>query len=120
MINNPFANLQSTIRNTLKFAFVAILFVLGNVGINAQQLEPSRWTFSIDKVTAESAELCFTVQLDAGWHIYSTRTDEGGPLPTEFHFTPNKNYRLKGGIVEPKPHEEFDDLFKVTVRDFSD
>lgn len=96
---------------------IIALFVFSTIW--AQQLNPSHWTFSVEKATAESAELCFTVKLDAGWHIYSTRTDDGGPLPTEFSFTKSDKYSLNGRITEPKPHEAFDEIFKVTVRDFS-
>lgn len=102
-----------------KIFFSAILFILLSIAAVSQPLEPSHWSFAVEEATAESAELVFTVRLDEGWHIYSTRTDDGGPLPTEFHFDKSPSYSLSGGIKEPKPHEEYDELFKVTVRDFS-
>lgn len=108
-----------SINRIFRNALVAVLLMLGPIAAVSQPLEPSHWSFAVEEATAESAELVFTVRLDEGWHIYSTRTDDGGPLPTEFHFDKSPSYSLSGGIKEPKPHEEYDELFKVTVRDFS-
>ncbi|MBQ4376841.1 MAG: thioredoxin family protein [Bacteroidales bacterium] len=101
--------------------FIAILTLLfsATIALTAQQVNPAHWTFSAEKATAESAELCFTVQLNSGWHIYSTRSENGGPIATDFSFTKTADYSLNGGISEPKPHEAYDEIFKVTVRDFS-
>ena len=96
-----------------------MLFLVASASVYSQQLNPARWNFSVENVTSETADLCFTVSLDPDWHIYSTRTDPNGPLPTEFAFSPSTSYQLKGSIQEPKPHEEFDELFNVTVRSFS-
>ncbi|MBR1517482.1 MAG: thioredoxin family protein [Bacteroidales bacterium] len=106
-------------KRSVQHLAMLLLLLIAPWSIAAQQLNPSHWTYTVENVSAESADLCFTVKLDEGWHIYSTRTDDGGPLPTEFAFNPSSNYTLNGGIAEPKPHEAFDDIFKVTVRDFA-
>ena len=86
----------------------------------AQVKEPVKWTFSVRELDGAEAELVFTGKLDEGWHLYSQHTDPDGPIATSFEFTPSKDYRLKGKVQEPKPHEEYDDIFKCTVRSFSD
>ena len=86
----------------------------------AQIEEHVKWTYSVKELKGSEAELVFTGKIDDGWHLYSQHTDPAGPIATSFEFTPSKDYKLKGKVQETKPHEEYDDIFKCTVRSFSD
>ena len=86
----------------------------------AQQLDPVKWTYSVRELSADEAELVFTAELDAGWHLYSQHTDPNGPLAIEFSFVDNDDYRRIGKVAEPKPHEEMDEIFQCIVKSFSD
>jgi thiol:disulfide interchange protein DsbD len=56
--------------------------------------------------------------MDPGYHLYSQFTPEGGPMPTIFDFKKSADYKLIGKASEPKPFEEFDELFGVKVKTF--
>ena len=83
------------------------------------QINPAHWTFKTKELSATEVELQFRLKLDDGWHIYSQKSDPNGPIPSEYTFDENANYKRVGGVVEPKPHEEMDDIFKCVVRSFS-
>ena len=89
------------------------------MGLQAQQLSPVKWAYSVKETSPTEAELIFTAKLDAGWHLYSQHTDPLGPLPSVFEFTKSADYQLIGAVQEPKPHEELDDIFKCVVKSFS-
>ena len=78
-----------------------------------------KWTYSVKDLNESESELQFIANLDQGWHLYSQYTDPTGPIAISFEFTPSKDYKLIGKVQEPKPHEEYDNDFKCTVRSFS-
>lgn len=83
------------------------------------QLNPAHWNFNAKELSANEVELQFQLKLDEGWHIYSQKSDPNGPIPSEYTFEDNANYKRVGGVAEPKSHDEFDEIFKCTVRSFS-
>ena len=95
--------------------FVAII----SLSAMAQQLNPAKWQYQVVSTSADEAELHFTVTLENNWHIYSQHTDEMGPIGLSFSFDKSADYTLIGNVNEPKPHEEYDELFKCTIRSFS-
>jgi len=84
----------------------------------AQVLNPAHWSYGSRNLENNEVELTLTVKLDAGWHIYSQHSSEGGPIALEATFTESKDYRRIGALREPKPHEEIDEMFGVVVRSF--
>ena len=99
------------------FVLLTALFV--SSASFAQIINPAKWTFKTKQISSSEAELQFTVKLDAGWHIYSQFTEDGGPLPLIFEFDESTDYKRIDGVKEPKPIVEFDDIFKVTVKHFA-
>lgn len=83
------------------------------------QINPAHWTFAVKELPNNQVELQFQLKLDEGWHIYSQKSDPNGPIPSEYTFENSANYKRIGGVAEPKPHEEMDDIFKCVVRSFS-
>ena len=100
---------------------IGLMGLMGVVGNNAcgQQLDPVKWKYSVRETSATEAELVFTATLDAGWHLYSQYTSPDGPLAIEFTFEESKDYERVGKVLEPKPHEEMDDIFQCIVKSFS-
>ena len=86
---------------------------------SAQVQTPTHWNYSVKELSSDEVELRFTVKIDDGWHLYSQKSDPNGPIPMEVTFDESKDYKRIGGVVEPKYHEEMDDVFKVMVRSFS-
>ena len=48
--------------------------------------EPVIWHFAAAPVTGNETTLLITADLASGWHLYSQRIAEGGPIPTRFRF----------------------------------
>ncbi len=98
-----------------------LVFLMAIVSLSAvgQQLNPAKWKYDVKSISGNEAELVFTVTLDENWHIYSQHTDEMGPIGLNFIFDKSADYTPVGGVSEPKPHEEYDEMFKCTIRSFS-
>ena len=100
-------------------AFVVAFCLLGVSPLFAQLQSPAHWTYTVKELSAQEVELQFQLRLDDGWHIYSQKSDPNGPIAMEFTFDNSPSYKRVGGVVEPKAHEEMDDIFKCVVRSFS-
>jgi thiol:disulfide interchange protein DsbD len=101
-----------------KLATLLLLLSMTLAGF-AQIIDPVKWTFKVNDLSETESELVFTAQLENGWHLYSQHTDPNGPLAIYFDFKESADYKLVGGVKEPKPHEEMDDVFNCIVRSFS-
>ncbi len=102
--------------------FLALILIgqVAKAQLGGGILEPVKWTFDQEKINDTEYELTFTAKIDNHWHLYSQDITEGeGPLPTTFVFEENKNIELVGKVNEPKPIEEFDKNFGVTLKYFS-
>lgn len=53
-------------------------------------------------VEGDLYRVTFTVKIDAGWHIYDLGPYEGGPIATNFTFTPGAGVELVGKAKQPK------------------
>ncbi len=102
----------------MKRILVLAALLVACLGLQAQQLDPVKWSYSVKETSPTEAELLFTAKLDAGWHLYSQYTDPNGPLPINFEFEDNAAYQRLGKVLEPKPHEEMDEVFGVVVKSF--
>ena len=103
----------------MKKFFTYLLFLGMALPVFAQLQDPVKWTFKVNDINESESELVFIAQLDEGWHLYSQYTDPNGPIAIYFEFNKSDEYKLVGKVQEPKPHEEFDEDFKCTVRSFS-
>ena len=100
-------------------SLLLMLVLLSPMATAFAQINPAHWKFNVKELPDNQVELQFQLTLDEGWHIYSQKSDPNGPIPSEYTFENNANYKRVGGVVEPKPHEEMDDVFKCVVRSFS-
>lgn len=106
----------------MKRVLVFLLFVSSVSALQAQILEPAKWT-SKPSVTSANAgdeiELIFDVKIDENWYLYSSEFPcEDGPIPTNFTFEPNAGYELVGGIIPINPVDKYDDIFECDVKVF--
>ncbi len=86
--------------------------------VNAQE-NPVKWKFTVEPVNEQEAVLVFSATVTGGYHLYAQQQDPLGPLPTEFIFAENADYKLKGKAVEsPAPVSEKDETFGVMVQFF--
>lgn len=83
----------------------------------AQLVDPVKWSYRVEQ-KGQEATLIFKATVDKGWHVYSQFIPDGGPIPTLFTFTPDKNYTLVGKVTEPKGEEIFDPNFEIKLKFF--
>lgn len=103
----------------MKKLVLTCLFALLALFATAQVKNPAKWSYNVKELSADMVELQFKVSLDPSWHIYSQHSDPNGPIALEVTFDADKNYERVGAVTEPKPHEEYEEVFKCTVRSFS-
>jgi thiol:disulfide interchange protein len=105
--------------NFIKKISLFSLFVFSFSFLNAQILNPVKWSFSSKKTGDNEAEIIFTAKIDKGWHLYSQDIPPNGPVPTEFTFEKNNNFERVGKISEPKPIVENDPNFNMVLKFFA-
>ncbi len=82
--------------------------------------KPYNWTYSAKKVSDNTFELHFLVDLNNPWHTYSQFTPDGGPLATKFTFSKNPLYSLEGPVAEEgKMLVRYEAVFGVDVKYFN-
>jgi hypothetical protein len=104
-------------RFTTKVFFAAVL-ILSCVKGSAQILNPVHWSYGAKKISATEAVVFIKATIDAGWHLYSQKVDEGGPVKTTFTYAPSKDYTLKGTTQEPKAIVRNEPAFNMNVAFF--
>ena len=69
-------------KKTLFFLFSFFAFV----NVNAQILDPVKWTTKIEKISDIEFNLVMDGKIEDSWHVYSQFTPDGGPIPAELLF----------------------------------
>jgi thiol:disulfide interchange protein DsbD len=98
-----------------------ILFVLLLISAlgQSQILKPVTWTTGTEKINDSEFDLVITAEIDAGWHLYSQRVPDGGPIPTTISITEQSDsYQLLGSPIEGEGHEEYDNVFEMDIKYF--
>jgi len=108
---------KTTLRPIL--LFLIALFAMAGTQVQAQIQRPVKWTFTAEQKGAE-ATLVLKARIDKGWHLYGQNIAPGGPIPTSFKFTTDKNFSLTGKTSEPSAEEVYDPNFDMKVTYFAD
>lgn len=103
------------ITNKIGLAVIAMMLYFN---VNAQELNPVKWDFYVEKINEKEAVICFRAIIDHSWHIYSQYVADGGPIKTEFIFKPSADYELIGKTIEPEPIKKYYDCFSMVVNYF--
>lgn len=94
------------------FALIAFLFSI--LLSNAQIVDPVKWSAKVVKVSDIEFDLVTTAKVDAGWHLYSQFTPDGGAMPLVFEYKNQKNnYQLVGKTKESPYKKEFNEVFEI-------
>ncbi|MBC7126081.1 MAG: hypothetical protein H5T24_10660, partial [Bacteroidales bacterium] len=98
------------------------LFLFGLLALgqaHAQMDDPVQWSATTKRIDASKFEVVISASIDEGWHLYSTKLPEGGPLPTNFSFEKPVGYKLIGNIKEvSKSKTEHDEIFNLDLSFF--
>ncbi len=85
----------------------------------SQQQNPVVWTSSYKAISATEGEIILLGTIQAGWHTYSQRPTDAGPISTTIRFNPSGTYELVGQTQEVNVHEEYDKAFEAKLFVFS-
>jgi thiol:disulfide interchange protein len=104
-----------------KIVTAAVLLIFfSSIALQAQILEPVKWSFSHEKTGENTFEVKFTAQIDAGWSIYGIDLPPGGPIPTAFEFEPASGFEFASPMKAPKATVKFDPNFNMELSMYSD
>jgi thiol:disulfide interchange protein DsbD len=71
----------------MKKIFSLVVLVIAAFAVQAQILNPVKFTYTAKKTAANQYELHIKAAIDAKWHLYSTVNPDGGAEPTVINFT---------------------------------
>jgi thiol:disulfide interchange protein DsbD len=97
-------------------ALPTLLLTLLSFAFVSAQVNPTSWTYTVNRVSDTEAELLMSVEIDPGWHVYSSSLDTNSSvIPTSVIWEKSDAFTLNGPLTEPEPHEEFDPNFGETL-----
>jgi thiol:disulfide interchange protein len=95
----------------LLFTLLALLIFINGF---SQILDPVKWKSKTEKISETEFNLILEGKIDAGWHLYSQFTPDGGPIPLGIQYEESAgNYQLVGKTKESKTKKEFNTVFEV-------
>ena len=100
---------------------IVLLIVLLSMSsaLLAQILEPVKWNFSQNKISANEFELVFEASIDPTWHLYSQDIPMTPPATT-FTFAENDKVEFVGKVTEESMViEEYDPNFEMELKYFA-
>ena len=101
---------------------ITLLFcLLMPVTVFSQILSPVEWDIKLEKKNNTEGVVVFEATIEKGWHLYSTKSQEGGPIPTSVKWVELKNIELIGELTSDKTaHKEKDLNFDMIVEWWTD
>ena len=94
--------------------------LLLSISLNAQILDPVSWKTSLEKLDNSTYYLVIRADIDPGWHLYSQKEYDDGPVSTNFSFSQTEDYELMGNTEESVPIEKYEETFKMNLQYFMD
>lgn len=97
-----------------------LFFALLAIGIvQAQILQPVKWTTSVEKVSDTEYKLISKATIEKGWHLYSQNVPDDGPIPTSFTYDDsNGTLKFIGNTTEEVGHSIDDPIFQMRIKYF--
>lgn len=101
-----------------KAVLFSCLLVLA-FSVQAQRLNPVKWSFNAVKTAAKQYNIVLTATVDAPWHLYSQFATKG-PIPTTITFKANPLVKLNGKTKEVgKLEKNYDKNFGAVIGTFA-
>lgn len=102
-----------------KLNFMVVAMLLTAFSLKAQVDDPVRWNLEAKNIQGNKYEVVINATIDNGWHLYSIKLPEGGPLPTKFTFNNVAGYTIINSIKEvSKAKTVHDEIFGIDVSYF--
>lgn len=94
---------------------IFFLAFITTTGLSAQNTNPVSWSFEITESDGGHVVKA-TADIEDKWVVYSTYTEQGGPIPTSLEI---EDVELIGSIIEEgKLIKEVSPLFEISVSKF--
>lgn len=104
---------------TKKHVFSWLFMMLLCLPVLAQIQEPVKFKTAWKQLSPNEAEIIFTGTIDAGWHVYSTKLPEGGPISATFNVDKIEGAEVSGELKpQGKEVDKMDPIFEMQVRYF--
>lgn len=104
-------------------AFV-LLFIVVAISASSQIVKPVKWDVSLNTnelKLGEIVELHFKANIDDGWHLYSNKIPENGPIATSFNYDTIIGLQLVDNIeLKVTPIKSFDASFNMELDYFEE
>ena len=98
-----------------KLLLIALSMFMGVASF--AQSDVVEWKFESKKVADKKYEVKLVALVKNPWHIYSTTTPDGGPLPTKISFAKNPLTVIDGKIKEVgKLESHFEEVFDIDTK----
>ena len=102
-----------------KFLLGCLLIIMAWLPSFAQIQEPVKFKTELKTISDTEAQIVFTGNIDAGWHVYSTDLPSGGPISATFNVEKIQGAELMGKLTpQGKEIENFDKVFEMKLRYF--
>ena len=102
-----------------KFLLSCLLIIMAWHPSFAQIQEPVKFKTELKTISDTEAQIVFTGNIDAGWHVYSTDLPSGGPISATFNVEKIQGAELMGKLTpQGKEIENFDKVFEMKLRYF--
>lgn len=90
-----------------------------SLGVKADYMEPVHFKASLEMLNDNEAQIVFMGTIDKGWHVYSTKLGQTGPISASFNAIKLDGVELIGELTHKGEEiSKFDDMFGVTLRFF--
>lgn len=103
----------------MKFILLFSLILATSCNFYSQSPDPIVWSSSYKASSPTEGEIIVVGSIGEGWHTYSQRLTEAGPISTVIQFTPGVFFELQGKTEEVGVHEEYDKAFEAKLFVFS-
>lgn len=105
----------------MKKSILTVILLLVFVLISYSQIiNPVKWSFDQKQISNTEYELIFDASIEKGWHLYSDKLPEGGPIATSIVFENTEGFELIGKIsTKPEAEKVFDTTFNMELEYFS-
>lgn len=102
-----------------KFLLSCLLIIMAWLPSFAQIQEPVKFKTELKTISDTEAQIVFTGNIDAGWHVYSTDLPSDGPISATFNVEKIQGAELMGKLTpQGKEIENFDKVFEMKLRYF--
>ncbi|WP_082331898.1 protein-disulfide reductase DsbD family protein [Mangrovimonas xylaniphaga] len=89
-----------------------------NAAANSNIIEPVKWTTAVEKVSDTEYNLVSKATIDNGWHLYSQKVPDDGPIATTFMYYEDATYQVIGNTTEADGQTVNDPVFNMEIKFF--